>query len=163
MTKTACKRKGLKRIPLGLQDKDHIMNSEPPSTAQLTIGAPLISVPGVVQVPPRVGVAHVLQPEDLTSSPAVVKDNPPPRGRRVHSLRAAARSEPPRARKAYRSKSVKLRFVQTMEWPNSNHRGTANSLGHKLCTKAQQHCTRVAKWHFASRCAAAARHVFAWD
>ena len=70
------------------------MNSELPSTAHhltaqgLTIGASLISVPSVVQVPPGVGVAHVLQAEDLTSSPAVAEDNPPPRGRHVDSLRA---------------------------------------------------------------------------
>jgi hypothetical protein len=100
------------------------MNREPPSTAHhlifttkgLTLGAPLISVPGVVNVLPGVGVAHVLQAEDLTSSPAVVKDNPPPRGRRVHSLRAAYRSEPRRARKAYRIEECKAALRRYEPW-----------------------------------------------
>jgi hypothetical protein len=97
------------------------MNSEPPSTAHAltakghTIGAPLISVPGAVHVPPGVGVAHVLQAEDLTSSPADMKDNPPPCGRRVDSLRAA-RSEPPRTRKAYRIEECNAALRRYEPW-----------------------------------------------
>ena len=74
---------------------------------------PQIGVPGVVR---RVGVAHVLQAEDLTSSPAIVKDNSPPRGRRVHSLRAAARSEAPCARKAYRIEECKAALRRYKPW-----------------------------------------------
>jgi hypothetical protein len=92
------------------------MNTTHLTAEPLNVGAPQITVPGVVYVPPAVGVAHVLQAEDLTSSPAVVKDNPPPRGRRVHSLRAAARSEAPSTHKAYRMKECIAALRRHKPW-----------------------------------------------
>jgi hypothetical protein len=93
------------------------MNTTHLTAEPLNVGAPQIGAPRLDQVyAPGVGVAHVLQAEDLTSSPAIVKDNSPPRGRRVHSVRAAARSEAPRARKAYRKEECKAALRRYKPW-----------------------------------------------